>query len=172
MSRDPESIPTPRAGMEIVPLAALTRIPFPSCAALSRLRLLGEFTLGPLVVFAAYQTVLTALRTESSVRLGELNRGRQIQLILASLVQSSPDGVPSIFGLSLSMSLLRLLLPSLSLPLGLWGVLGVGRVSERLFNAFWDGLNPGQQAELRRRAFAAGVNLRFRLDGYQTTLEA
>lgn len=84
MPRDPESLLIPRAGMEIVPLAALARVPFRFCASVPRLRLLGEATLGPLVVFAAYQTVLTALRTESSVRLGEFTRGRQIQLILGA----------------------------------------------------------------------------------------
>lgn len=173
MPRDPESLSIPRAGLEIVPLAALTRIPIPACtAALSRFRLLGESTLGPLVVCATYQTVLTALRTEASVRRGELNRRHQINLVLTSLVQPSRDGMPSGFSLGLSLSLLRLFLPWLSLPLGLWGVVGLGRVSERMFNSFWDGLNPGQKAELRRKAFAAGVNLRYRLDGWETSLEA
>jgi hypothetical protein len=73
--------------------------------------------------------------------------------------------------LSLTLSVLQLLVPSLRLPLTVWGVLGVGRISERVFNAFWDGLNAGQKAELRRKAFAAGVNLRYKMDGWDVTLE-
>ncbi|MFN9545802.1 MAG: hypothetical protein ACK6AD_01835 [Cyanobacteriota bacterium] len=173
MPHNPEVPPIPRAGLEIAPLAALVRIPFPPCAAaLPRLRVLGESTIGAVVVCAAYQTVLTTLRTESSVRRGEFNRRRQINLVLNSLVPSLQEGIPPSFSLSLSLSLLRLLLPSLSLPLGIFGVLGVGKISERLFNAYWDGLNHGQKAELRRKAFAAGMNLRYRLDGMDVTVES
>ena len=50
-------------------------------------------------------------------------------------------------------------------------MLGVGRISEGMFNAFWDGLNTGQKAELRRKAFASGMNLRYRLDGWDVSLE-
>jgi hypothetical protein len=171
MPPDADTPPIPRAGLEIGPLAALARIPLPPCAALPRLRLLGESTLGPLAVCAAYQTVLTALRTESSVRRGELNRRRQIHLMLTSLVAPARDGRPSGLSLSLSLSVLRLLLPSLSFPLALFGVLGIGRISERMFNAYWDGLTLGQKAEWRRKAFAAGANFRYRLDGWDVSLE-
>lgn len=172
MSREPNALSIPRAGVEIVPLAALTRIPFPPCAAaLPRLRLLGQTTIGAVVVCALYQTLLTALRTESSVRRGEFNRRRQINLVLGSIVTPDQKGIPRSLSLSLTLSVLQLLVPSLSLPLTVWGVFGVGRISERMFNAFWDGLNPGQKAELRRKAFAAGTNLRYKLDGWDVTLE-
>lgn len=172
MSREPDSASIPRAGLEIVPLAALTRIPFPACAAaLPRLRLLGQSTIGAVAVCALYQTLLTALRTESSVRRGEFNRRRQINLVLGSIVTTDQTGLSRSLSLSLTLSVLRLLVPSLSLPLTVWGVFGVGRISERMFNAFWDGLNPGQKAELRRKAFAAGMNLRYKLDGWDVTLE-
>jgi hypothetical protein len=158
--------------MEIVPLAALTRIPFPPCAAaLPRLRLLGESTVGAVVVCALYQTVLTALRTESCVRRGDFNRRRQINLVLGSFVSPVQGGIPKNLRLSLTLSVLRLLFPSLSLPLTVWGMFGVGRISERMFNAFWDGLNPGQKAELRRKAYAAGMNFRYKLAGWDLTLE-
>lgn len=172
MTRESDSLSIPRAGVEIAPLAALTRIPFPPCAAaLPRLRLLGESTIGAVVVCSLYQTLLTALRTESSVRRGEFNRRRQINLVLGSIVAPGQAGLSRSLNLSLTLSVLQLLVPSLRLPLTVWGVLGVGRISERVFNAFWDGLNAGQKAELRRKAFAAGVNLRYKMDGWDVTLE-
>ena len=96
MSPKRDSLSIPRAGMEIVPLAALTRIPFPpfATAAFPRLRLLGESTLGAVVVGAVYQSALTALRTKSGVRRGEFNRRRQINLVLRSIVSPDQGGIP------------------------------------------------------------------------------
>jgi hypothetical protein len=171
MPRDSESLSLPRPGLEISPWAALTRIPLPVCRSLfPRLRILGEATLGPLLIFAIYQGLLSILRTEASVRRGELNRTRQLRLVMSSLVQTHHVGGPSSFSVSLALSFLSLLIPSLSLPLTIFGIFGIGRISERMFNAFWDGLNSGQKAELRRRAYAAGANLRYRLDGHEMSL--
>ena len=173
MPRNPEALTVPRPGLEIVPFAALTRIPFPACAAAyPRLRLLGEATLGPLVICAAYQTLLTALRTEASVRRGELKRHRQLKLVLCSILPETRDREASTFSIGLTLSLLRLLVPSLTLPFALWGFLGIGHVSAKLINSFWDGMNDREREELKRRVFAAGANLRYRLDGWDVTLEA
>jgi hypothetical protein len=171
MPRDSESFSLPKPGLEITPWAALTRIPLPSCTALlPRLRNLGEAALGPLVICAIYQGLLTTLRTEAAVRRGELNRKRQLRLVMGSLVQIHQAGTSSSLSVSLTMSFLLLLIPSLSLPLTVFGILGIGRISDRVFNAFWDGLNSGQKAELRRRAYAAGANLRYRVDGHEISL--
>jgi hypothetical protein len=89
---------------------------------------------------------------------------------MGSLVQTHAAGSPSSLSISLTMSFLLLLIPSLSLPLTLFGILGIGRISEKMFNAFWDGLNSGQKAELRRRAYSAGANLRYRIDGHEIVL--
>jgi hypothetical protein len=70
------------------------------------------------------------------------------------------------------LSLLRLLVPSLTLPFALWGFLGIGHVSAKLINSFWDGMNDREKEELKRRVFAAGANLRYRLDGWDVTIEA
>jgi hypothetical protein len=134
------------------------------------LRNLGEATLGPLLICAIYQGLLTTLRTEAAVRRGELNRTRQLRLVMGSLVQTNQAGTSSSLGVSLTLSFLLLLIPSLSLPLTVLGILGIGRISERMFNAFWDGLNSGQKVELRRRAYAAGANLRYRADGREISL--
>jgi hypothetical protein len=171
MPPDSESFSVPRPGLEITPWAALTRIPLPGCTTLfPRLRILGEATLGPLLICAIYQGLLTTLRTEAAVRRGELNRRRQLRLVMGSLLQSHQAGSSSSLSVSITMSFLLLLIPSLSLPLTIFGILGIGRISERMFNAFWDGLNSGQKAELRRRAYAAGANFRYRLDGHEISL--
>jgi hypothetical protein len=171
MPRESESFSLPKPGLEITPWAALTRIPLPGCTTLlPRFRILGAATLGPLLICAIYQGLLATLRTEAAVRRGELNRRRQLRLVMGSLVQTHAAGSPSTLSVSLTMSFLLLLIPSLSLPLTLFGILGVGRISEKLFNAFWDGLNSGQKAELRRRAYAAGANLRYRVDGHEILL--
>ncbi|MFN9646408.1 MAG: hypothetical protein ACK6BG_15110 [Cyanobacteriota bacterium] len=89
---------------------------------------------------------------------------------MGSLVQTNLAGASSSLSVSLTLSFLLLLIPSLSLPLTVFGILGIGRISEKMFNAFWDGLNSGQKAELRRRAYAAGANFRYRLDGHEISL--
>jgi hypothetical protein len=66
--------------------------------------------------------------------------------------------------------MLRLLLPSVSIPLAIFGVLGIGRISERMFNSFWDGLDAQQQAGLKRKAYQAGIDLRYRLDLFEAGL--
>ena len=171
MPRDSESLSLPKPGLEITPWAALTRIPLPGCTTVfPRLRNLGEATLGPLLICAIYQGLLTTLRTEAAVRRGELNRTRQLRLVMGSLVQTNQAGTSSSLSVSLTLSFLLLLIPSLSLPLTVLGILGIGRISERMFNAFWDGLNSGQKVELRRRAYAAGANLRYRADGREISL--
>ncbi len=47
----------------------------------------------------------------------------------------------------------------------------MGKVCERTFNAYWDSLNHGQKAEMRRKVFAAGMNARYRIDGREFILE-
>jgi hypothetical protein len=159
--------------MEIVPFASLTRIPIPlESKAFPRVKLLGGSILGPLVVCAVYQSILTVLRTESGVRLGDINRRRQLALVVENILGSTKGRGSSNLNMSILLSILRLLLPSISFPLGILGVLAMGKVCERTFNAYWDSLNHGQKAELRRKVFAAGMNTRYRIDGREITLES
>jgi hypothetical protein len=92
--------------------------------------------------------------------------------MLRSILPETRDGEASTFSIGLTLSLLRLLVPSLTLPFALWGLLGIGPVSAKLINSFWDGMNDREREELKRRVFAAGANLRYRLDGWDDTLEA
>jgi hypothetical protein len=173
MSKKSASLSIPQVGMEIVPLASLTRIPIPlKTTAFPRIKLLGGSILGPLVVCAVYQAVLTVLRTESGVRLGEINRRRQLALVVETIFVRTKGQGSSSLQMSVLLSILRLLLPSISFPLGILGFLAVGKVCERTFNAYWESLNHGQKAEMRRKVFAAGMNFRYRVDGNQITLES
>ena len=57
--------------------------------------------------------------------------------------------------------------PWLSAPLSILGLVGMSMASIELFNAFWDGLDEIQRAELLDASLAAGVNLRRFLNGNQ-----
>jgi hypothetical protein len=39
-----------------------------------------------------------------------------------------------------------------------------------MFNSFWDGLDAQQQAGLKRKAYQAGIDLRYRLDLFEAGL--
>ncbi|MFM8277731.1 MAG: hypothetical protein ACKN89_12255 [Cyanobium sp.] len=170
-SKDP-SISLPNPGLEIVPFAALTRVPLPPLfPKFPKLTTLGESLLGPLLIYMCYQSLLTYLRTDSNVRRGEFARRDQFKLILKSLSQSFDAPNRSTLQACVLFSVMRLILPSLGLPLGIWGFLSILRVCEKSFNSYWDGLNYGQQAELKRSVFASAMNLRYRLEGYDLLVE-
>lgn len=162
MGRDRNPDRIPRAGYEVAPLAGLSSLPLSTGQpALGSARLLGESTLGAVVVYAVYQALLTALRTEALVRRAHLDRSAQARLIGRSVLGSIQDGA----AIGLAFSLLLLVFPWLSLPLGVLSVVGLGKASLDLFHAFWDGLNDLQRGELHDAAFAAGVNLNRFLQG-------
>jgi len=166
--RDPDRLP--RAGFEVAPLAGLTSLPLGGGPApLGTGRMLSEATLGAVVVYAVYQALLTGLRTEAMVRRSQLSRSAQARLIGRSVWGSIQDGA----AIGLALSLLLLVFPWLSLPLGILSVVGLGRASLDLFHAFWDGLDDQQKSELHEAAYAAGVNLHRLLHGSgQASLEA
>lgn len=162
MSRERDPHGLPRAGLEIVPLAFLSRIPLPAVgAAPGSTRLLCESGLGAMAVFGIYQALLSGLRTEALVRRGELDRRRQARLVLLSAWEAMQDGA----AIGLACSVLLMVLPWLALPLGVLSVVGCGRASLDLAHAFWDGLSPEQRAELHRAAYAAGLSLNRLLGG-------
>lgn len=49
--------------------------------------------------------------------------------------------------------------PWIAFPLSVLGLVGTGKTSIDLFNAFWDGLSDTQRQELRILAFDAGIGL-------------
>ena len=165
MGRERDPFRIPRAGLELAPLAGLTAIPLGGApSSLPAPRLLWESTLGAVVVFAAYQALLSGLRCEALVRRGEIDRRQQARLVLATVWEAIKDGA----AVGLALSLVLLVLPGLSLPLGLLSVVGIGKASLDLGHAFWDGPSSSQRRELHAAAYAAGVNLhRLLRDGDQ-----
>lgn len=162
MARDRDPLEIPRAGLEIAPLAGLVSIPLPgSSGPAPSVRLLSESTLGAVVVFGVYQALLSALRSEALVRRGELDRRAQVRLVWDTAWAAMQQGA----AVGLTLTLVLLVLPWLSLPLGVLGVIGAGRASLDLAHAFWDGLSPQQRSELHRAAYAAGVSLNRLLGG-------
>lgn len=164
MSRERDPFQMPRVGLEMMPLAALVSLPLPGPASgLQSGRLLSESTLGAVLVYGMYQALLSALRCEALVRRGELDRRAQIQRVAQSAWTAMQEGA----AIGLVLALVLLVLPWLSLPLGLLSVVGVGRASLDLAHAFWDGLSPQQRHELHCAAYAAGVSLNRLLAGLQ-----
>ena len=148
----------PRAGLELAPLAVAWAQPFATRAALPRLAQTG---VAALVIYGSYQVLLSGLRSETLRRRGLIDRREQLALIQASLLDSLPRGM----ALSVGLGLLALLLPWLTAPLSLLGLVGLGKASLDLFHAVWDGLDGAQQQDLLQAAHSAGVNLRRLLDG-------
>lgn len=156
MSRERDPYQVPQAGLEAAPLAGLAGLELSGGpVGLSTRRFLVESTVAGVMVYAAYQALLTGLRSEAMVRRGELGRGAQGRLILRTVWSSVKEGS----AVSLALALLLLVCPWLSVPLGVLGVIGVGKASLDLFHAFWDGLSPWQQQQLHEAAYEAGVHL-------------
>jgi hypothetical protein len=82
MARELDPFRIPRAGLETIPLAGLATLPLLGGQAnLGPRQLISEATLAGVLVYAAYQTLLSGLRTEAMVRRGELGRAGQVALI-------------------------------------------------------------------------------------------
>jgi hypothetical protein len=106
-------------------------------------------------VYAIYQALLTGLRTEALRKRGEIDRATQIQVIAASVWETTKQGA----AVSAVLSVVLLVFPWLAFPLSLVGLVGMGKASFDLVHAFWDGLDEEQRSALHRAAFEAGVNL-------------
>jgi len=159
-ARDPFRIP--QAGVEMAPLAGLAAIDVNlNGGHVSGGEFLAESTLGGMAVFAGYQALLTALRTEALRRRGEISRPLQVRMIATTVWESVKHGA----AVSMVLAVVLLVCPWLSLPLSVLGLVGMGKASLDLFHAFWDGLDELQRAELLAAAMEAGVNLRTYLRG-------
>jgi hypothetical protein len=159
-ARDPFRIP--RAGIEAAPVAGLAAIDVNfNGGQFSGGEFLAESTLGGMAVFACYQALLSALRTEALRRQGDISRAVQVRMIATTVWESVKHGA----AVSMILAVVLLVCPWLSLPLSVLGLVGVGKASLDLFHAFWDALDELQRAELLAAAMEAGVNLRRYLRG-------
>jgi hypothetical protein len=162
MGRERDPFRIPRAGWEVAPAAGLASLDLnANGVAGGGGEFVTESTLGGIAVYAIYQALLSAMRTEAMHRRGEIDRATQLQTIAATVWESSKQGAV----VSAALGVVLLVFPWLSLPLTLVGAVGLGKASLDLFHAFWDGLSPEQQANLSRAAFEAGVNLRRFVEG-------
>jgi hypothetical protein len=153
-SRDPFQIP--KAGLEIAPVAGLASINVNgNIGPVTAPEFIGESTLGGMVVYAIYQALLTGLRTEAMHRRGELDRATQIQLIAQTVWASVKEGA----AVSAVLAFVLLLFPWMAFPLSLLGLVGTGKATIDLFDAFWDGLSEDQRQEFKQHAFNAGLQL-------------
>ncbi len=153
-SKDPFQIP--KAGLEIAPVAGLASINVNgSVGAVSAGEFLGESTLGGMLVYAIYQALLTGLRTEAMRRRGQINRATQIQLVAQTVWASVKEGA----AVSAVLAVVLLVFPWMAFPLSVLGLVGTGKATIDLFDAFWDGLSDDQRQELRTLAFDAGIAL-------------
>ena len=168
MTRERDPFRIPRAGLEIAAIAGLTSIDINlNGGAIKGGEIVAESTLGGMAVYAIYQTLLSGLRTEALRKRGAISRTVQIQMISTTVWESVKQGA----AVSVCLGVLLLVFPWLSLPLSIMGMVGMGVASIELFNAFWDGLDAMQRAELHAASMEAGVNLRRFLNGDQPDVQ-
>ncbi|MEB3243325.1 MAG: hypothetical protein VKO44_06770 [Cyanobacteriota bacterium] len=156
MTRERDPFQIPKAGLEAAPVAGWAGLAVTtSSTPLPSRQLITEATLAGVLVYAAYQALLSGLRSEGLVRRGVLTRPAQARLILATVWEAMKEGT----AVGLVLSLVLLVCPWLALPLTVMGVVGMGKASLDLFHAFWDGLSEQQKLQLHAAAYDAGVNL-------------
>jgi hypothetical protein len=170
MTRQRDPFRIPQAGIEVAPLAGLVAInlPFNSGGVTGRVgssvsggQHLVESSLGGVAVYAMYQALLTALRTEALRKRGRISRTVQVRMIGSTVWEATKQGA----AVSLVLGVVLLVFPWLTMPLALLGVVGMGKASLDLFHAFWDGLDNSQQQDLLAASRQAGVNLRRLISG-------
>jgi hypothetical protein len=164
MTRQRDPFRIPQAGIEVAPLAGLAAIDlnFNGYSA-SGGEYLVESSLGGVAVYAVYQALLTALRTEALRKRGTITRTVQVRMISATVWEATKQGA----AVSLALGVVLLVFPWLSMPLAVLGLVGMGKASLDLFHAFWDGLDALQRDELLAASLQAGVNLRRFISGDQ-----
>ena len=157
MTREHDPFRIPRAGWEVAPLAGLASVDLNNNGgAFSGGEFFSEYTVGGVVLYAAYQALLSALRTEALRKRGEINRITQVRLVLSTSLESAKTGV----AVGAVLSVVLLVFPWLTTPLAVIGALGSAKASLDLFHAFWDGLDEGQKLQVTIAAHEAGVSLR------------
>ncbi len=165
MTRERDPFRIPQAGVEAAPLAGLASLDVNlNGGSLGSGEFVAESALGGVMVYAIYQALLTGLRTEALRKRGAITREVQLRMVSSTVWESTKQGA----AVSLLLGVVLLVFPWMGLPLSILGMVGAGKASLDLFNAFWDGLNETQRAELLAAAMEAGVNLRRFLGGNQS----
>lgn len=146
----------PAAGVEAVPVATLASIDLNGNGAEGGFfEMTAENSIGSLLVVVAYQSVLTALKSEEARRNGDITRQQQVKLIASTAMES---GRSSAFTLVICSALISIF-PWTTPLFALLGVVGGAGMAYRISNEFWSALDSKQQEELRTAASKAKVSL-------------
>ena len=152
---DPKFV-IPASGLEAIPLATLASIDFNGNGAEAGIfEMTAESSVGSVLVVCAYQSVLTALKSESARRDGEITRQQQVKLIVNTALES---GRSSAFTLVVCAALISFF-PFLTPVFAVLGLVGGSAMALRITNEFWSALDDQQRTELRNAAATAKVNL-------------
>jgi len=147
----------PQPGIETIPVATLASIDVNGSGLDGGgvLKMTAESTIGGVLVYSAYQSVLTLLKSEAARKEGTINRAQQLKLVASTAVEA---GRTSAFTMVVASALVALM-PWLAGPLTLFGVVGGGVMATRIANQFWLLLDTDQQEELKAAAEKAKVNI-------------
>ena len=88
-------------------------------------------------------------------RRSQISRATQIQLVAQTVWASVKEGA----AVSAVLAVVLLVFPWMAFPFSVLGLVGTGKATIDLFDAFWDGLSDTQRQELRTLAFDAGIAL-------------
>ena len=147
----------PQAGIEVLPIATLASVDVNGSGmdAGGVLEMTAESTIGGVLVYSAYQAVLTLLKSEASRKAGDISRVQQLRLVASTAVDA---GRSSAFTMVVASALVALM-PWLAGPLTILGVVGGGVMATRIAQEFWSQLDETQQSELKKAAEAAQVKI-------------
>ncbi len=146
----------PAAGVEAIPLATLASIDLNGNGVNGGIfEMTAENSIGSVLVVVAYQSVLTALKSEQARQAGEITRQQQMRLVASTAMES---GRSSAFTLVICSAIITLL-PWTTPVFAVLGIVGGVGMASRITHEFWGSLDAKQQAELRNAAAAAKVNL-------------
>jgi len=147
----------PQAGIEAIPVATLASIDVNGSGIDGGgvLEMTAESTIGGVLVYSAYQAILTLLKSEAARKSGEINRAQQLKLVASTAVDA---GKSSAFTMVVASALVALM-PWLAGPLTILGVVGGGVLATRIAQQFWEALDESQQADLRNAAASAKVKI-------------
>ena len=100
---------------------------------INRVNLISKTALSYIAIYTVYETILITLQTESDRKKGLITKSAQIKIITKRIAMSLRRSIAP----SISLGILILLFPSLNLPFSIISLLGMGKASGDIFNAFW-----------------------------------
>ncbi len=157
MSQSQRYFHLPLADLGITALAGLGSINLNvNGGSVNNVKFIAKSTLGGVAIYTIYQSLLTGFKTEALRKKGLISRESQNKILAKKILFSLKNGAT----ISAYIGLILLFFPWLTLPFAIFGFIGTGKAYVDLFNAFWEGLDPLQRAQLLIASKEAGINLR------------